>query len=941
MLICGLSYGCLIHMIILFTSEMKKYTSTLLFLFQIIISLAYDQSMLVNTYTSIATPKDIAIQGDTIWLATTGGAVKMLKSGEILQKYKYHDGLTSNNLTSISIDKQGNVWFGTENNGLCLLKNERWTYFPGEDSDNNQNYGLAKKDIKQIETDAFGNIWVGVSSYLLKFDIETQLWKHKASYYNGIRDFETDQNGNPIIWTRSYGIYLFGYGKDSIIHNCQDFSAQNGKAVAIDHEGTVWCSEAYEGTASYKNGLWTKHRDLGDFEYVANDIKVDGEGNVWFATNNGLYKYDGSIWVSFQCDGDLTNNIIEKIEVISPNEVWCVSKTGVSVYNGSQKLETVKYTSLGTNDIKDLIIDSFGKTWSLGYDGSVSVLFENQWTVYSPLTNNFEGNEATCIISQPSGNMLIGTKGGIYELKNQKWEHVTWQTDKNEIDGLHLDSDGNILFVEVEQLAIYDGTTVKYIELPDVLKTKYKDCTYLDRDNNLWICANDKLFKYDGSLWEQFINPVNKLLSIDAFVHDSSGKLWCSSRDKLYCVEDGTWEEQNLGRSAYINDLTRRGDSLIACSDDGLYIYFEHAWERVDLFTKQLGEIDILSYTKAYFDSEGYLWLGTSDNGIVVLDALSPFIENAPHIYTYRALSEGWNSVVYSGTDKLSVKSALESTETVIETVKNSDAFYKPERPEYLNSLQYLLPNEEYKMYVSEVCEISWAIPNPSLDTASSGTVTDIDGNIYEWKKLGNQVWMTQNLRVTRYANGTEIPHIKEKEEWAIFHHNDRAYSFYENKYSSVYGALYTWTAASNMKTSTRNPSRVQGVCPDGWHLPSDAEWMELEIYLGMDSLEVQKDSWRGIGQGSMLADSAELWDDGMLKDHASFGETGFNAYPAGFRNDYGNFNNIEKNTYWWTATVTLTTLAYYRELSYYKGSGILRKVSRRQEGKSIRCIRD
>jgi uncharacterized protein (TIGR02145 family) len=111
-------------------------------------------------------------------------------------------------------------------------------------------------------------------------------------------------------------------------------------------------------------------------------------------------------------------------------------------------------------------------------------------------------------------------------------------------------------------------------------------------------------------------------------------------------------------------------------------------------------------------------------------------------------------------------------------------------------------------------------------------TVTDYDGNVYNTITIGNQTWMAENLRVTKYPNGTPIPLATDNIAWANLEDNgtDDAYCYYNNNASgeaNTYGALYTWAAAmgDNAVSSSSNPSGVQGVCPNGWHLPSDDEW--------------------------------------------------------------------------------------------------------------------
>src|SRR6056297_3339950 len=123
-------------------------------------------------------------------------------------------------------------------------------------------------------------------------------------------------------------------------------------------------------------------------------------------------------------------------------------------------------------------------------------------------------------------------------------------------------------------------------------------------------------------------------------------------------------------------------------------------------------------------------------------------------------------------------------------------------------------------------------------------SVQDYDGNWYHTVPIGNQCWMKENMRVTHYEDGTEISHVTGDTEWDNLTETDKAWCYYDNSDSlgNIYGALYTWAAAMNGAASSNdNPSGVQGVCPDGWHLPSDEEWKELEMELGMSQSEADE----------------------------------------------------------------------------------------------------
>ncbi len=223
-------------------------------------------------------------------------------------------------------------------------------------------------------------------------------------------------------------------------------------------------------------------------------------------------------------------------------------------------------------------------------------------------------------------------------------------------------------------------------------------------------------------------------------------------------------------------------------------------------------------------------------------------------------------------------------------------------------------------------------------------TITDYDGNIYYAKKIGDQWWMVNNLKSTHYSDGTEILIVENRSAWDVLGKDDKAYCYYnnnENDEASIYGTLYTWAAAMNGEISNDdNPSVIQGVCPDGWHLPSDSEWKELEMYLGMVQADVDKIGYRGLNEGSKLASSQNLWAAGSLVNDTTFGTSGFNALPGGGRRYNGTFGHLGDNANFWSATEKDSSVAWGRHL-YSEYSASHRYSNVKSDGFSVRCVKD
>ena len=211
-----------------------------------------------------------------------------------------------------------------------------------------------------------------------------------------------------------------------------------------------------------------------------------------------------------------------------------------------------------------------------------------------------------------------------------------------------------------------------------------------------------------------------------------------------------------------------------------------------------------------------------------------------------------------------------------------------------------------------------------------TGTVTDIDGNVYQTVKIGNQWWMAENLKVTHYRNGDAIPNVTDDDDWADL--STGAYCAYGENESNVktYGYLYNWYAVNDSRD----------IAPAGWHVPTDEEWKTLEMVLGMSQSEADDTGYRGTHEGSKLAGRADLWDDGDLEDDAAFDASGFSALPAGYRLLDGSFYNLADDTYFWSDTEYSTLHAWRRRLSY-SNSVIHRFRYDKRSGYSFRLLRD
>ena len=226
-------------------------------------------------------------------------------------------------------------------------------------------------------------------------------------------------------------------------------------------------------------------------------------------------------------------------------------------------------------------------------------------------------------------------------------------------------------------------------------------------------------------------------------------------------------------------------------------------------------------------------------------------------------------------------------------------------------------------MYVNYGGNVTIAIPTSQIDSLtfyrpnSTPSITDADGNVYTSVIIGTQEWMTENLRTTKYSDGTTIPNVTGNTEWSSL--STGAWCNYDNSSSNdaTYGKLYNWYAVNTNK-----------LCPTGWHVPTDSEWTVLTDYLAADG---------HIGAEGNALKATSGWNSGGNGTD----DYGFLGLPGGNRYNYnGNFSSIGFNGYWWSSSQGSTSNAWYRNLSSYYVV-VVRSSTNKKIGFSVRCLWD
>lgn len=256
-------------------------------------------------------------------------------------------------------------------------------------------------------------------------------------------------------------------------------------------------------------------------------------------------------------------------------------------------------------------------------------------------------------------------------------------------------------------------------------------------------------------------------------------------------------------------------------------------------------------------------------------------------------------------------------------TIADNKAIDTTSKDTFICNLSGLTANTTYyvRAYATNAVGTSYGnvlsfITLAKLFIAGSG-VTDADGITYKTIVISTQEWMAENLKTTKFNDGSTIPLVTINTNWQQL--STPGYCWYNNDeatFKNNLGALYNWYAVNTAK-----------LCPTGWHIPSNEEWLTLVTNLGGDSM---------VG-GRMKVIGTDQWKS---PNSGADNRSGFSAQPAGNRDGKGEFSNFSINARWWSSTETSTVSSWFRSL-HYSNAAAQKGFNNKTVGYSVRCVKN
>lgn len=312
----------------------------------------------------------------------------------------------------------------------------------------------------------------------------------------------------------------------------------------------------------------------------------------------------------------------------------------------------------------------------------------------------------------------------------------------------------------------------------------------------------------------------------------------------------------------------------------------------------------MLCQKSQYLPGGNHLYTLTSgDPGIYLINVVTK-AGSSNYKFMRTGENSGENSILYEGT------AASDKMITGQIPLKNAEADYQ---------LNFALG--DIMLYTCKSGNYRTIITDSPVDsktyTVEFIPCTDRDSNNYAVVKIGDQWWMAENLKTTRYRNGDTIPRVTDTMEWMNLSSDAYCNYYNDTNNSPVYGKLYNWFAV----TDSAN------IAPEGWHVSNDGEWQVLIDYLG----------GYDAAAGKMKETGTVHW---ASPNTGATNKCGFTGLPGGSRGPNGVFYDLHDNGMWWTSTIKETIMALIRSL-HYNDNMITSGWGLQQVGLSVRCVRD
>lgn len=363
--------------------------------------------------------------------------------------------------------------------------------------------------------------------------------------------------------------------------------------IAVDAQGNKWFATKM-GIYKFDDLNWTDYYSSFLSYIEMNDVKIDPSGNVWAISNDGLFKYDGNIWTTYnQGNSGLISDLVYAIDIDSVGNIWLGTQNGVSKFNGTTWTNYTTTSGLVSNFIRRVKVDTVSNSVWFGTNAGVSNFDGTTWTSYTSGDSGLNDDEIYTIVVDLAGNVYFGSEGNALS----KFDGTNWM--------------------------VYDSTN-------SGLPYSMMIASTIDADANIWLATVDEgLYKFDGTDWN-YINITNSELplvngavrAINAIAIESTGEKWLGTKDGVFMLLNDNWQTYTTANSSLLhNEITdikidAAGNKWIATLA-GLNKFDGSTWTSYDTANSDLSNINLSCLA---IDAAGNIWIGTFGGGLCRFD---------------------------------------------------------------------------------------------------------------------------------------------------------------------------------------------------------------------------------------------------------------------------------------------------------------------------------
>ena len=547
-----------------------------------------------------------------LWFGTNNGGVSRY-DGEKFVNFTTDEGLASNFVRAIHEDKAGHLWFSTWEAGVSRYDGEKFVNFTADE-------GLASNFVRAIHQDREGYIWFGTNGGVSRYDGEKfiNFTMDEGLISNFVRAIHEDKAGH--LWFGTWEVGVSRYDGEKFVNFTTDEGLVSNSVEAIhqDREGYIWFGTD-GGVSRYDGEQFINFTtDEGLASNSVRAIHEDKAGHLWFSTwEAGVSRYDGEKFINFTIGKGYTSNLVSAIHQDRGGYIWFGTGSGVSQYDSSGVINFTTADGLVSNLVYTIYQDREGYIW-FGTDGGVSRYDGEKFinfTTDAGLIRDFIHS----IYQDREGYIWFGTEGGVSQYDGEKFVNLTMNEELpvKSVWAIHQDREGFLWFgTGGGGVSRYDGEKFVNFTTKDGLAQNYVTSIYQDREGFLWFgTVAGGISRYDGDRFVNFTTADGlSSNSIRAIHEDKAGHLWFGTRGgdgaSRYDGEKFVNFTPHAGLTQ--NDVTsiyqdREGFFWFGMLSGGISQYDGTSWVTLDtrdgLISNQV--------LKVYQDSDGKLWFAT------------------------------------------------------------------------------------------------------------------------------------------------------------------------------------------------------------------------------------------------------------------------------------------------------------------------------------------